>query len=167
MSHSFHLQKTLNPKELKETAYKVCELIKKYYPETNYIAVSGNSGTIMAGMVSVISEIPIILVRKNGEDCNSTFIVEFETPKIENPKYIIIDDLISSGHTINYITKQIDNPQKSKYSHDKDDDIKFEFLGVILYHDWWGKEFYEIQEESPFKRGGLSFKVACVEKGIN
>lgn len=157
MSHSVHLKKVMNPKDLKETAEKVSELIKKYYPKADYIAVCGSSGNLIAGAVSIISRIPILLVRKENEKCHSYYTVEFQSNKKKTPKYVIIDDFISSGETINYIIKTI----KSGIDHSEVNYPKFKLLGVVLYNDWSVQEF--LSEEGD----GKVCNIAYVKTGID
>ena len=161
MSHSIHLKKVMNPKELKETAQKVSELIKKYYPKAEYIAVCGSSGSLIAGAVSIISGIPILLVRKTNESCHSYYSVEFQGNKKKNPKYVIIDDFISSGDTIDYIIRTVKSGIIKHLDRAEPNYPKFKLLGLVLYQDWSGQEF--LSE----KRDGEIYNIAYVRNGID
>ena len=64
------------------------------------IAFTGASGSAMAYPISVLTDIPLIYVRKDGENCHGD---KIEGTPINVKKYAIIDDFISSGATMRRI----------------------------------------------------------------
>jgi adenine/guanine phosphoribosyltransferase-like PRPP-binding protein len=89
------------------------------------IACSGSSGLHPAGILSIALQVPIIYVRKENEtshgseiECNSRDLLK---------QYIILDDFVCSGSTVNHILSSISNfASKEKTSIP-------ECVGVFLY----------------------------------
>ena len=87
------------------------------------IAFSGHSGSAIAYPLSYRMGIPLICVRKSGE--NSHFVKE--NPKLleghmTTKKYVIVDDFISSGDTVRRMLKTI-----------KDNLPNAECVGMIMF----------------------------------
>lgn len=88
------------------------------------IAFTGMSGAAMAFLLSHWMNVPLICVRKKND--NSHFVTQ--TSKIlegnvaDVRKYLIVDDFIASGHTIQYV---IDSIQTSNLS--------AECVGILMY----------------------------------
>ncbi len=70
------------------------------------IAVSGYSGALVAGAFSIALKKPIILVRKTTEDAHSSSLVEYGRIRSKF-RYIIVDDFVASGETIQRIRKAV------------------------------------------------------------
>lgn len=68
------------------------------------IAVRGVSGFVVAGAVSAELGLPLVIVRKGTDGCHSDYLVE--GPR-ELTDYIIIDDFLSSGDTIQAIYRDV------------------------------------------------------------
>lgn len=107
-----YLIQALEPHNLRMHAQSLTCAIETYNSGYDAIAVSGNSGSIMAGILSINLDKPIIVVRK-GESCHGE---QVELPSLnwdgtnftEQPRrYIIVDDGISSGATIQRILSNI------------------------------------------------------------
>ena len=99
-----YLRCYLNPRKAKER-YKMARLVlKKYEKDFDSVAFSGVSGALIAAPISHSMNKPLILVRKRGETCHSSLVVE---GNIRCQNYIIIDDLVSSGDTAKRIQKEI------------------------------------------------------------
>lgn len=77
------------------------------------IAVRGISGAVIGGAVSLVTNLPLIIVRKDNDGTHSVYTVEFDEGKLCRA-YCIIDDLVSSGNTIDII--QYDIKRAYKYS---------------------------------------------------
>lgn len=110
-------------KLITRTAKRVALLKKKH--KNLGIAFRGQSGSALAYPVAAKLKMPLILVRKNTESSHSSYKIEGCTNKdVDN--YIIIDDFISSGKTVNTIIREID-----KYQSFCDNPAKC--VGIVLY----------------------------------
>ena len=97
-SHTCHV---LNHKIRNKIIIKaVCDL-RKISNEFDSIACCGVSGLMVVPQISELLNKNIIVIRKEGEKCYS----EFRTEGVSPFRYIILDDLICSGFTINNIKK--------------------------------------------------------------
>lgn len=63
------------------------------------IVVCGQSGIIPGAVVSHLTDVPLVVVRKPGEPSNSGNSVHYESPEVAE-RWVIIDDLIASGDTV-------------------------------------------------------------------
>ena len=108
MGHCGWLIDSLYPERLELVSNYLAEEINKDKEnlEVNSIAVIGLSGYIMGALVSVKTNLPLILCRKNSEDKHSCFNLEFGD-ELKYLNYIIVDDLISSGDTIRKIKETL------------------------------------------------------------
>ena len=77
----------------------VCDL-RKIKDSFDSIACCGVSGLLVVAQVAELLDKHIVVIRKSGEKCYS----EFRTEGVAPFRYIILDDLICSGSTINRIT---------------------------------------------------------------
>jgi len=105
----------MDPYELANTIRKSSEevgkLIKEH--EIDAIAFCGSSGSALAFYLAVEHKIPLMYVRKDSEQCHSTFKVECNTDRpIRN--YLIVDDFIGFGSTIQRIFSSISQYWKSR-----------------------------------------------------
>lgn len=125
-SHTCHV---LNHKIRNKIIIKaVCDL-RKIKDQFDSIACCGVSGLMVVPQIAELLDKHIIVVRKAGEKCYS----EFRTEGVAPFRYVILDDLICSGDTINRITSVIKNeyprarpigvycylPKETVYSPDK------------------------------------------------
>ena len=99
-----YLYRILQEGGLKRRALYLQYIIDKYHIDFDSIAIRGNSGAIMGGALSLITNKPLILVRKKDDDNHSVYNVEGYTGV---RRYIIVDDLISTGDTIGHIIADI------------------------------------------------------------
>lgn len=76
------------------------------------IAVRGISGAVIGGAVSLVTNLPLIIVRKDNDGTHSAYAVEFDEEKLCRA-YCVIDDLVSSGKTLDIIQDDI----KREYLH--------------------------------------------------
>jgi hypothetical protein len=81
---------------------KVVRALTKY--DFDALAFRGMSGTLIGPSVALAMDKTMILVRKPGVDCHSTYPVEGDQGA---RRYIIIDDMISSGATAKTIINEI------------------------------------------------------------
>lgn len=101
--HSSHTGVVLNPKTLAEIGEVFRNRIVQEKIEFDAIAFRGNSGAIIAGYLSVLLEKPLIMVRKEMAISNRKVESLIDPRFVNNVRYIIVDDLISSGDTVNDI----------------------------------------------------------------
>jgi adenine/guanine phosphoribosyltransferase-like PRPP-binding protein len=116
MNHSPYLQKSINQKERKETIDYCVNTLEyriemKEIPDFDAIAVSGVSGLLIGPSVADRLGKKLIVVRKDADRKNSHALVIVEADKFIsdylNFTYIVIDDLIDSGSTLNRIIDKI------------------------------------------------------------
>lgn len=87
--------------EVMNESIKTLEPIKDSF---DAIAFRGMSGAIPAGILSIMLEKPLILVRKSRNDNHAGCLVEGDSAA---KTYIIVDDFICSGETIKAIVKGV------------------------------------------------------------
>lgn len=98
-SHTCHV---LNHKIRNKIIIKaVCDL-RKIKNEFDSIACCGVSGLLVVAQIAELLNKNILIIRKNEKRYS-----EFRTEGIAPLRYVVIDDLICSGTTVNHITKII------------------------------------------------------------
>ena len=114
----------------------MADLIESNGYDFDAIACQGVSGLVMASMLSFMIKKPLIVVRKDVTHSHSDQMVEFgvipvknEMGKLSKVRYIIVDDLIESGKTVNDIDKKIKSYEESVFN------CEFECVGLYLYHE--------------------------------
>jgi adenine/guanine phosphoribosyltransferase-like PRPP-binding protein len=118
------------------TRDEICEVLNN--PEFNgidFMVGTGISGAIVLAPVSIELNIPYGIIRKKidrktlvrhgGTHSNTNIETCIKTEKIN--QYVIIDDTIDSGDTVNRIVELMDG----EYEHSK-------CIGIILYQQWPG-----------------------------
>lgn len=110
----------------KTTIERVAEAMQTLVTSVGFdaIAFTGSSGACIAYPVSYITGIPLIYVRKDGE---STHGEPIEAEGDFN-KYIILDDFVCSGSTIEHVYKRLDERNRLFTK-------KLRCLGVALYKE--------------------------------
>lgn len=112
------------PKALKKLMIKAdnkfTKLIKK--EQIQAIAFSGSSGAALAFPLALKHELPVIYVRKAGEKSHG-YNVEFNGTG-SGLRYIIVDDFIDTGSTVERIYKKVQKEDKAMVC-----------AGVFLYDD--------------------------------
>jgi hypothetical protein len=96
-----HLSTALTPAKLRKAVASTIKFLKK--KEFDAIAFRGLSGQLFAPIVALRLRKTLLAVRK-GEDTHSTQMVEGD---FGARNYIIIDDFITGGNTVNQIIKEI------------------------------------------------------------
>ena len=113
-SHTCHV---LNHKERNRIIIKaVCDL-RKISNDFDSIACCGVSGLMVVPQIAELLDKNILIVRKNEKRYS-----EFRTEGIAPLRYVVVDDLICSGTTINHITSII-----------KDEYNRARCIGVYCY----------------------------------
>lgn len=92
-----------------------------YAPDVALVGI-GISGTVMATSLADALNMPLCIVRKACDDANSFHLKEGALA----PKYILIDDLIDTGNTVNRVIQVLDG----------------DLIQIILYHDYDGYSNY-------------------------
>lgn len=124
----------MNPKKLRTIVNRASKKLKLLQKKLKFdtIVIRGNSGSCVGYPVSVKTGIPIVIVRKDSShgdpiegECNMT-------------NYIILDDFIFMGGTVNIIHKKI-----AAYAKDRQyGDVKC--VGIALYANDSGKRKFRI-----------------------
>lgn len=99
--------KAFNPLSLRKVVARIADYLVAN-PAIVAVAARGQSGIIVYSAVSYATGVPIICVRKDGEESHDGSSV---LGYCGEGQYVIIDDLIGSGHTINRIVKDIEARQ--------------------------------------------------------
>ena len=110
-----------NPENYAELVARVSKKVLELKTKFHAIAFRGTSGAAMAYPVSIATGIPLICIRKPTEDAHGDP-VEGST-KFDVKKYIIIDDFMSSGATVDAIIESI-----NKHSNNS-----VKCVGIVLY----------------------------------
>lgn len=118
MSCSYYLQKCFIQRERDIALQEAEEQLKDL--DYDSIVVRGLSGTIMGSCLAHRLKKNLVVVRK-GEECHGYSLEYNDFPK----KYIILDDLVSSGDTIRSIKDRMDRIL---------DSISSRCMGIYLYH---------------------------------
>lgn len=102
MSHALHTGSIVIAQEFQFICNHLVEKINRDRLEfpIDAIAVRGVSGIAVGGAVSFLTGIPLVIVRKPEEKNHSAREVEYS---VKFNHFIVIDDLVSSGSTINKI----------------------------------------------------------------
>lgn len=112
------------PKALKKLMIKAdkkfTKLIKK--ERIQAIAFSGSSGAALAFPLALRHELPVIYVRKAGEKSHG-YDVEFNGEG-SGLRYVIVDDFIDTGSTVERIYKKVQQKDKTMVC-----------VGAFLYDD--------------------------------
>lgn len=103
------------------------DLVKK--GKIDSIAFTGTSGAAIAYPLSYKLKLPLICVRKTGEKSHYTGSTEGDA---EAKKYLIVDDFIQSGKTINNIIKKIKRDQPNAKA-----------VGIFLYTSYSSERAWE------------------------
>ncbi len=105
-THADWLKIPLRPHLLRREITKAAKFLKANGIEFDAIAFRGLSGALLAAPLAARLKKELILVRKDEDKTHSAFRVEgFRATK----RYIIADDLISTGATCQAITEAIKN----------------------------------------------------------
>lgn len=106
--HSGHMW-VLQPEKRQKFLRKAKAIFRATKPDFDTIAFSGMSGAVFAPMLAHYLKKELIMVRKGADLASkghSAFNVEgYQAVK----RYIIVDDLVSTGTTVKYIHDQIKN----------------------------------------------------------
>lgn len=99
-----YLRAYLNPNMAKERYRRAKLALLKYKNQFDSIAFTGMSGAMIAVPIAHAMKKPLILVRKDKANCHSGRQVE---GNIACKNYVIVDDLIASGETVERVQRKI------------------------------------------------------------
>jgi len=103
MAHTSYLNSVFDKRSNAAAIKFICRALELV--DCDAIAFTGMSGALMAPKIAELTGKKLVMVRKSGDDSHSSFRVEATTTKVY--KYVIIDDLIFSGRTVNHIIKTL------------------------------------------------------------
>jgi hypothetical protein len=96
------------PSEFQEVVNRVADRIRALRaknPEIEGLAACGQSGTMLMGALSFVLGMPQIAVRKSSHDMGHDDAMANGDFGIQG--YVIVDDFVSSGHTVEHIIREI------------------------------------------------------------
>lgn len=107
---SDYLNKVYNAKTLASITSKMSVQMKKLHKELKFdaIAFSGFSGSSIAFPVSVVTGLPLLAVRKDTDDSHHKRGYGVLEGAIDAKSYVILDDFISGGSTMERIISRIE-----------------------------------------------------------
>ncbi len=126
IGHYSHQDELHNPRLLLDAADKLCKQIATHAPAARFVVVRGISGAAMGGLVSALSGLVLVIVRKPDDNAHSKISVQTVSlfgSTIDDGHYVIVDDLIDSGATIDAIVKVL-----------RGESAKTVCDGIFLYH---------------------------------
>jgi adenine/guanine phosphoribosyltransferase-like PRPP-binding protein len=109
--------------KLKIATMGLGEHIEQLKPDA--LAYSGHSGAAFAFIAGVFHQLPIINVRKVGEQSHGSAIDSNSTEPIRT--YLVVDDFINTGATVKHIIRSIDRAA-AKYNNHRP-----KCMGIFLY----------------------------------
>ena len=119
-----------NPRQLREVLIKANNAFVKLQKRLKFdaIAFTGSSGAAIAFPLAVSHKIPLIYVRKEGEQSHGDKVECNGENSIT--KYLIVDDFVSSGATVEWIAHQVKRYAKGS--------IKPELVGIFCFSNTQG-----------------------------
>lgn len=103
--HVHHFRVALHPEKINKLMPAIIENIgMEQLGEIEAVAFMGNSGALLAPLVALYLGKTLIMVRKTTSGVHSSRLVEGDRGAC---KYIIVDDVVSSGNTARKIMKRI------------------------------------------------------------
>lgn len=123
MSHSGWLKETVDPLRMARAVKVLEQFVQRDKPD--FIAVRGISGTVMGGALMLSTGVKLAIVRKPNDGTHSGYNVEHALySRQDKPplRYVIVDDLISTGSTVEAIREAIGR------------ELKAECVAIYLYH---------------------------------
>lgn len=115
------------PSRLRAKAAQLAELIPKAMAETgaDAVCVTGKSGIALAFATLMLVDFPLVVVRKRGEKTHGSMIEGENGTSFT--KYLILDDFIASGMTLDSIVDIIDQQAEVRNV------ATPKLVGVVLY----------------------------------
>lgn len=150
-----HTSKVFNPNKFTKTVKTLVKEIWKIRKEGHQIdllAGCGNSGAPIVGALSVLTGIPFFIVRKESRADHDDRPANGFVPE-GGGKYLIIDDLISSGTTVRRIIKGI---RECRPMHIDRSEMP-EPMGILLYDNPPNRSIFHWEDSYT----GVSRSIPC------
>ena len=155
ISHSGYLRHVFRPRQLGVTVETVAMSLEAFSRRTgtriDALAFRGFSGAGVVFPLSLRTGIPPINVRKQVEESHG---MQIEGPEIEIETFVVVDDLMSSGKTVNTIIETLTREGLRcvgifLYSYSSNlpagEQVRTHFCGDTEYPVMWcGPEGYEL-----------------------
>lgn len=116
-----HIKGVLQPKTLIAKANWCAAQVRLLKADT--LVCRGSSGLLVTSVVSTLARLPICYIRKPRESSHTGLLLE---GPYELGRFIVIDDLVSSGETMRAIADAI-------HSHTERYGFKAELVAILLY----------------------------------
>lgn len=140
-----HLKHVFDPESLRKIATETERL--RVELGAGIMAVRGLSGTLVASAMNVMFGTPFAVARKPNELSHGSAVElvdyyydseGFHDRRYEN--WLIVDDLIASGRTVREIYREVAV---------RDNIIRGECKGIVLYHSDYGRSFTMVVDAGP------------------
>ena len=120
-----------NTTSLRETVQRLSLAVPKMMRdlEADAIVVTGKSGISLAFALKMLIDVPVVVVRKKGENSHGSSIEGDGFTDVQ--KYIVLDDFVSSGATVRQI-------QQDMYDRAAVCNGHVVCVGVLEYHNYEG-----------------------------
>lgn len=149
-----HTHQIFDPNEMPNLVKRLVRTANsvRKFTDFNCLAGSGHSSVPLLGALGLKLNLPFIAVRKSQDTDNDIGLVNGFFPN-EGTRYLIIDDLISSGTTVKRI---VDNIHKTAADR-RYDNVKC--VGILLHNSDYGCPFYySFHERIPTFFAGKLYK---------
>lgn len=122
---SSYLSEVYDPQTLRELAERTAQQVKNIRVGAPFdaLAFTGLSGAALSFPVSLLANVPLLAVRKDGDGTHAS--TSLEGP-IKVNTYMILDDLVASGNTVRRIVAKI----AEKRPHAR-------CVGILMWNDGW------------------------------
>lgn len=124
MEHAGWLKPIHDPAELRKVTNLIVAEVSKMDPKPVFVAVRGTSGTVIGGTVSLVSDIPLVVVRKNDDSSHAMGYGSVQGISDADGPYVIVDDLVDTGDTVRQIIRAVSTRT-----------TRSECIAVILYSE--------------------------------
>ncbi len=116
----------MGPASLKKNMAKMLRTFGKLKDELNIdaVAYSGSSGSVLAFAIALKYEVAVIYVRKDNEDSHGN---KVECNRNDVKRYLIVDDFIDAGSTVERILQKIRNRARTNQERTP------KCMGILLY----------------------------------
>lgn len=128
--HSCYLNKCFSPQEVREMVRTLCNRLKPHRKHFDAIACQGWSGALVAPVIALRLNKPLVIVRKQGDNGHSCYAIE---GYLRTRSYIIVDDFCASGQTVRRIIDNLRTEQTRLYHQMSISHKPATCYGVALY----------------------------------
>ena len=111
--HAEYISSVVDKEMRKVTIQKAIDCLREHRKKFDVIVFTGLSGALIGPVVADALDCQFIAVRKDGDGSHSGFRCE-GIPVEDNFRYIIIDDIIATGHTFRQIISALDESRQCK-----------------------------------------------------